>query len=450
MTEPEQREHDLRHETTHCDPLNDPSNCTGVVHEDLETDDFHRVGSIDVSEHKLADGELYQAATDSCYVTKPIQRVSAEELTAEAFQSDFALRPLIITGLDLGNAMQWNLADLAKRCPDSTMPTMSHGGESWANLGNTRGMSMPDFAEYMDKDAAGVSDWRDRLYGFDFCIMRECPALAEDFRIPRYFSECMLQRWYRSNARVDDGRYYWPSLMAGAAGTRSGFHYDDEGLPFWMAVLNGTKLFRAAPPVDNRENYEGASQAVWPDPDQSTKRIGSLVDTLFDYDGSHYNFDIFHTDPRAAHDACHLTVYEGMVSAGEVIYIPNSTPHGAVNLDNTIAITANYFSLRDPVQVGYYRGKCAAQQESGNVDTLCEAFIREMEGGVESSFPAPGGPRDTMPPPDTDVDYFDYAGHTDKDGWCDHQVHAYRVHAQEHEEFIYSKDMQTLWNFCHN
>ena len=46
-------------------------------------------------------------------------------------------------------------------------------------------------------------------------------------------------------------KFTWPSLMAGVPGSRSELHYDEAGLPFWMAVLRGTKLFRILPYADN-------------------------------------------------------------------------------------------------------------------------------------------------------------------------------------------------------
>mmetsp|Transcript_16735 Transcript_16735/g.26722 ORF Transcript_16735/g.26722 Transcript_16735/m.26722 type:complete len:131 (-) Transcript_16735:126-518(-) len=95
---------------------------------------------------------------------------------------------------------------------------------------------------------------------------------------------------------------------------------------------------------------------------------------------------------------CELHVYEGELHAGDVIYIPNSSPHGALNLEETIAITANYASPRDSTQMAYYRADC----DKGSARPLCKHF----EGGGEEEFAF------------MEKDYFSYAGYTES-RWCE-------------------------------
>ena len=61
------------------------------------------------------------------------------------------------------------------------------------------------------------------------------------------------------------------------------------------------------------------------------------------YGGGTFRFDGFDPDFGMYPKLCQAEVHEGILEKGEIIYVPNSARHGVVNLEHTIAITANFF-----------------------------------------------------------------------------------------------------------
>jgi hypothetical protein len=122
---------------------------------------------------------------NTCWTTKNIPRVSAEELSVEDFYKTYGSRPLIITGLDFGKSKAWDLAYLETMCPGARMPMGKYKKGHWANLDleGQGAFSMKKFREYMEEGLTPGEPWQERLYGFDFSVMSQCPSLALDFKV---------------------------------------------------------------------------------------------------------------------------------------------------------------------------------------------------------------------------------------------------------------------------
>ncbi|CAK4668053.1 unnamed protein product [Aphanomyces euteiches] len=87
-----------------------------------------------------------------------------------------------------------------------------------------------------------------------------------------------------------------------------------------MGLLQGQKRWRIAQPSERPFLYERVQ------------------------DGSPAKFDVDLFDPDLeAHPLMqHAHIYEGVLEAGEVIFIPADSPHQVVNLDMTIAVAMNF------------------------------------------------------------------------------------------------------------
>eukprot|EP00466_Bigelowiella_natans_P009883 jgi/Bigna1/81785/fgenesh1_pg.84_\ len=119
--------------------------------------------------------------------------------------------------------------------------------------------------KYMKEKEYQSLHWKKRRYGFDYGIVDQCPILTRDFKIPKYFSQCLLQTLSRKDAARNpkNVRYFWPTMMIGSPQTRSEIHYDDDGLPFWMGLVRGKKLFRILTPSLNAHLVNPEARS-WP------------------------------------------------------------------------------------------------------------------------------------------------------------------------------------------
>lgn len=107
----------------------------------------------------------------------------------------------------------------------------------------------------------------------------------------------------------------WPSLFVGAKGTMSDVHIDSVGTHFWMALMEGTKRFTVWHPRE----VPHLKPRWWE---------GSLEPT--------FDVDLAADAPLAA------SRWATTLRAGELIFVPANAPHHALNLTDSLAISANY------------------------------------------------------------------------------------------------------------
>lgn len=303
------------------------------------------------------------ASVESCKWTKvPIERISATELgalTAPQFFGRFEDTPVIITGLER-SAPVWSIQDINTDCKGTQMPVCTFDARpegNWARLKNSGTMAFDDFAQYI---LSSLDDKKEELkYGFDYNVGAECPILRAKIVVPPFATECLLQNYMVPNERGD---YTWPTLMVGPRGTRSELHTDNGGLPFWMAVHKGHKHFRVLPHGANAHVTGTTPREILP-PALDKPFSG---DVLQDYMvGGSYQFEVFAPDFAAFPKLCEATIYDGVMAAGEVIYIPNAAAHGVVNQDTTIATTANFFHPADERQQRWLDKVCEDPADFG-------------------------------------------------------------------------------------
>lgn len=132
--------------------------------------------------------------------------------------------------------------------------------------------------------------------------------------------------------KSDHGGPGHPSLFLGPAGSQSGLHADSVASRFWMAVFQGTKWFRL---VD--QAY--AKEHMYPTEDESeVAPPGLSMSTYWAY----FEVDTFEPDFERHPKFKEAIVWEANVTAGDIIFIPQTWLHQVKNMDNTIAMSYNY------------------------------------------------------------------------------------------------------------
>lgn len=157
-------------------------------------------------------------------------------------------------------------------------------------------------------------------YLHDWSLPRFHPELAAKVSPLPYFADDILSRCSDGTMLADS----WPSLFVGPQGSRSSLHVDSGGTHFWMAVTSGEKFWRVFP--------------------RSELALLGPVWTPGTFD-PHLACGAADGDPTApaASDSLQLTSpWEGVVRAGDVIFIPANCAHFVLNLTDTIAVSANY------------------------------------------------------------------------------------------------------------
>mmetsp|Transcript_12794 Transcript_12794/g.38373 ORF Transcript_12794/g.38373 Transcript_12794/m.38373 type:complete len:385 (+) Transcript_12794:218-1372(+) len=310
------------------------------------------------------------------------------------------------------------------------------GGAQWAGLLFGDEVPLVDFIDSLQQDAAGSGTdhtpppQRPR-YGFDLSVPLECAKLLTTVQFPKYFSRCALQRHY-VHAQNDSGLpprgerpFGWPSIMMGQRGSRSELHYDQAGLPFWMSVLRGRKLFRVLPATENTHIVNVSSKGDWAIPSPGASGVTFTDSILSEYvgEGSGYLFSAL---PRLPFESalpaggphfgrfprlCSAVVHQGVIEPGDVIFIPPSSPHAAVNLDDTIAFTSNFLSVTDdPASRAWLERKCSDDYPDSfpTPDHVCAAIL-EADGIGQEGAHVPQS-------------YFQMAGFTTVNEWCHYRM----------------------------
>ncbi|ETV98110.1 hypothetical protein H310_08854 [Aphanomyces invadans] len=184
---------------------------------------------------------------------------------------------------------------------------------SWAGI---EAVARADLRQFLHDIQHKLEPWPaslSSLYLHDMSVIEFCPDLLQSFVIPKLFVRDALQTTCTKNTK------YWPSLFVGDVGTSSGLHTDWGATAAWMGLLHGRKRWRIAPPSARPFVYE---------------RVG-------DGDGK-FDADLMAPNTSAFPLLRHVQVFEGVLEAGEIMFIPADSPHQVVNLDLSIAVAMNF------------------------------------------------------------------------------------------------------------
>eukprot|EP00277_Geminigera_cryophila_P016800 CAMPEP_0179442882 /NCGR_PEP_ID=MMETSP0799-20121207/26355_1 /TAXON_ID=46947 /ORGANISM="Geminigera cryophila, Strain CCMP2564" /LENGTH=494 /DNA_ID=CAMNT_0021228423 /DNA_START=21 /DNA_END=1505 /DNA_ORIENTATION=- len=180
-------------------------------------------------------------------------------------------------------------------------------------------MRLDAFCRYSD----AVQEERP-LYLFDKNFTTKCPDLAEDYWIPAYFTHDLFS--VLGTERPD-----WRWLIIGPARSGSAFHVDPNQTSAWNAVITGRKKWIMWPP-----HYH--PPGVWPSEDGSTTTSNASITEWF-----------LNWYPQTQTEA--VRPLECVQEAGELIFVPRGWWHCVLNLEPCIAVTQNYVSEQNVLQV---------------------------------------------------------------------------------------------------
>lgn len=215
-------------------------------------------------------------------------------------------------------------------------------------------MRLQDFFRYSDQ----AREERP-LYLFDPKFAEKVPRLGSDYEVPAYFTEDLFK--VLGSERPD---YRW--VIIGPAGSGSSFHIDPNSTSAWNAVIKGSKKWVLFPP-------DVVPPGVHPSPDGAEVACPvSIIEWFMNF----YN----------ATKKWEKKPIECVCKAGEVIFVPNGWWHLVINLEDSIAITQNFVSRRNLVNVlDFLKRPDANTLVSGTRDRV--NLHNKFRNAIEASFP---------------------------------------------------------------
>jgi hypothetical protein len=222
-----------------------------------------------------------------------------QNLSLKDFQTEYAQPglPVIITDATRGwKACEWTPSSLVKAAGDCVIQAQPSN-----STGDTQriDMTLADYVAYLENP-----DQR-KLYMVSWNFPRDCPELCRDFEIPEYFTD----DWMKDTPEQVRPDLMW--LFLGPAGSGLYLHSDVANTSAWNVQLSGSKAWKLYPPSQECYLYEGDVNAFDPD-----------LELCPDF-------------AKASHLEC-------QTGPGECLFIPSKWWHQTQNVDQGLALTANY------------------------------------------------------------------------------------------------------------
>ncbi|XP_009362639.1 F-box protein At5g06550 isoform X1 [Pyrus x bretschneideri] len=197
------------------------------------------------------------------------------------------------------------------------------------------------------------------LYLFDPKFGEKVATLGSEYEVPVYFREDLFG--VLGNERPD---YRW--IIIGPAGSGSSFHIDPNSTSAWNAVITGSKKWVLFPP-------DVVPPGVHPSPDGAEVACPvSIIEWFMNFYGATKTWK--------------KKPIECICKAGEVIFVPRGWWHLVINLEESIAITQNYVSRRNLLNVlDFLKRPNASTLVSGTRDRV--NLYDKFKNAIEASFP---------------------------------------------------------------
>lgn len=197
------------------------------------------------------------------------------------------------------------------------------------------------------------------LYLFDPKFGSKAPQLGQDYEVPKYFNEDLFG--LLGDERPD---YRW--IIIGPAGSGSSFHIDPNSTSAWNAVIKGRKKWILFPP-------DVVPPGVHPSSDGA--EVACPVSIMEWFMNFYNSTKILKKRP-----------IECVCKAGEVVFVPNGWWHLVINLEDSTAITQNFVSRRNLVNVlNFLKRPNACSLVSGTSDRV--NLYDKFKTAMEAAFP---------------------------------------------------------------
>ncbi|GBG79440.1 hypothetical protein CBR_g29587 [Chara braunii] len=254
------------------------------------------------------------------------------DLTVEEFVEKFEVpnRPVLISGL----TDDWPAVKLWDR--DYLLSQASACGAKFAC--GPVDMRLDDFYVYADR-----AQEERPIYLFDPKFGEKVPQLARDYEVPGYFAEDLF------SVLGPEGRPHYRWLIIGPARSGSSFHIDPNCTSAWNAVVRGSKKWVLYPP-------EMVPPGVHPSADGADVTSPVSITEWFMNFYHLVSRDMSAEGERGGGGARNKAAtqrrpVECVCREGEVVFVPRGWWHIVLNLEDSVAVTQNYVSRQNLLQV---------------------------------------------------------------------------------------------------
>ena len=302
-----------------------------------------------------------------------VERVPLSQMTHEKLYSEYVVprKPVVIDGAYGDNPLvdpdgDWSFNNIHEKyghvqLPSYMIPLQARNNYNCSNAGLCKKYDNKTMGEMFEETFLLPLKERKRR------ITRGIPQpYPHDLRLKDVFPD-MFHHAYQKLSYFGEnlllgakkGHDEWPSLFLGPAGSSTGLHVDGMGTSSTMAVFRGIKQFVLFPNISHM-------RFLCMDAPQQASKYG--IDAL------NPNFTNEYGCPKAKK----ASPVFATLKAGDILYVPGSTPHAARNLEDSIGIAHNFLTLED-----YY-----SHLESGQFGydlTLSRNNDRTNNGKIEKS-----------------------------------------------------------------
>eukprot|EP00747_Dinoflagellata_sp_TGD_P147274 gnl/TRDRNA2_/TRDRNA2_176794_c0_seq3.p1 gnl/TRDRNA2_/TRDRNA2_176794_c0~~gnl/TRDRNA2_/TRDRNA2_176794_c0_seq3.p1 ORF type:complete len:461 (-),score=44.76 gnl/TRDRNA2_/TRDRNA2_176794_c0_seq3:325-1500(-) len=266
----------------------------------------------------------------------PMARRTVDELKFSEFDKVYLdSLPLILTGASICPSGV-TLANVGSFCQGAhKFHVHNRSVTSWAGLdsaGRGNAMGIAEFVESTG-NASQPAEHPPR-YMFDLPIMLHCPELLTRITIPAHMFTTSIYHW--------DGEWENCSvpphigLFISERGFATSLHVDNGNTAFWASSCSGRKRWRVVT-VDEFAQHE----AEFKHDEGITIEGGRLI-----FASPKLPFDTWSPQGSGGLMDINVSVFEGVVEPGDLLYIPPGALHAAESLDDVLMFAANDHSFR--------------------------------------------------------------------------------------------------------
>lgn len=234
-----------------------------------------------------------------------IERIDEEKLTEDLFNSEYYLKPFILTSKDASRWPTWNLSQLCDRFP---LVQFRQESVQWP---------LRFYSQYFQENKD-----ESPLYLFD-CQSSAMQKLTNEYTVPSIFQTDLFKLFSTVTCRPD---HRW--LIVGPNRSGSTFHKDPNFTSAWNANLCGMKLWIMLPP-DIKPPGVGTDE----EESEVTSPVGIAEWILSGF----YNDSV----KLATEGKCQI----GITFPGECMFVPSGWWHSVINLEDSVALTQNFVPL---------------------------------------------------------------------------------------------------------
>ena len=309
---------------------------------------------------------------------EPLPKVHVNELSISDFETNYLnKKPIILTGttacptkLDFSNIHDYCRGEI----PGSYINKKSTQESKWAGLEEGDKRKSVNFNEWVDDMGSGKEEPE---FLFDVPMAELCPTLMSEVMIPGHFVGIFASQYkyrksqssaeqLRGNANVKAESSIQADAAAAAANESVGISNLCYNLPFYNMYLAedsfqtdlhidaGHTAFMASMCV-GRKRWRVMTNSDYASVYETIGIDGQLVNETLVLGSLHSPFNTWNDD---ADDfvlkSLNVTVYEGILEPGQILYIPAGAPHAATTLDKSLMVASNDHTLQNLREaVGY-------------------------------------------------------------------------------------------------